>query len=65
MRTIACAVTVSLGPAQAQQSQAVTWCYASDADRVSLDLGISGCTTVIQSDKVSNNVLARRPQQSR
>ena len=62
IRTTACAValaaTASLGPAQAQQSQARTWCHASEANGVSLDLRISGCTTVIQSDKVSNNDLA-------
>ncbi|MET0875296.1 MAG: tetratricopeptide repeat protein [Pseudolabrys sp.] len=62
IRTTACAValaaTASLGPAQAQQSQARTWCYASEANGVSLDLRISGCTTVIQSGKVSNNDLA-------
>ena len=62
IRTTACAValaaTASLGPAQAQQSQARTWCVASEADGVSLDLKISGCTTVIQSGKVSNNDLA-------
>jgi hypothetical protein len=62
IRTTACAValaaTASLGPAQAQQSQARTWCYASEADGVSLDLRISGCTTEIQSDKVSNKYLA-------
>jgi tetratricopeptide (TPR) repeat protein len=62
IRTTACAValaaTASLGPVQAQQSQARTWCTISEADGVSLDLRISGCTTVIQSDKVSNNDLA-------
>ena len=61
LRTIACAValvaTASLDAAQAQQSQARTWCYAR-ADGVSPDLRISGCTTVIQSEKLSNNDLA-------
>ena len=54
----ALAATASLGPAQAQQSQASTWCYASEADGVSLDQKISGCTTVIQSGKISNSDLA-------
>ena len=62
IRMIGCAValaaTASLGPAQAQQSQAWTWCYASEADGVSLDLKISGCSTVIQSGKISNSDLA-------
>ena len=62
IRMIGCAValaaTASLGPAQAQQSQASTWCYASEADGVSLDQKISGCTTVIQSGKISNSDLA-------
>ena len=53
IRMIGCAValaaTASLGPAQAQQSQASTWCYASEADGVSLDLRISGCSTMILS----------------
>ena len=35
IRMIGCAValaaTANLGPAQAQQSQASTWCYASEA----------------------------------
>ena len=62
IRMIACAValaaTASLGPAQAQQSQARTWCNDSEVDGVSLDLRISGCTTVIQSGEVSNSDLA-------
>ena len=63
IRTIACAVvlaaTVSLGSAQAQQSQATTWCNTSEADGGSLDLQISGCTTAIQSGKEPNDSLAR------
>jgi hypothetical protein len=62
IRMIGCAValaaTASLGPAQAQQSQASTWCYASEADGVSLDLRISGCTIVI----LSGNVIEQRPR---
>ena len=61
MRTIACAValaaTASLDAANAQQSQALTWCMTTKADGVSLDLRISGCTTVIQSGKEPKNNL--------
>ena len=60
-RTIACAValaaTASLDAANAQQSQALTWCMTTKADGVSLDLRISGCTTVIQSGKEPKNNL--------
>jgi hypothetical protein len=34
----ALAAAASLGPAQAQRSQAWTWCASSEADGVSLDL---------------------------
>ena len=58
----ALAATASLGPAQAQQSQhldrAGTWCYASEADGVSPDLKIGGCSTVILSGTLSNSYLA-------
>ena len=60
-RTIACAValaaTASLDAANAQQSQALTWCMTTKADGISLDLRISGCTTVIQSGKEPKNNL--------
>ena len=45
-------------PAQAQQSQAGKWCYASDTDGVSLDLRIRGCSTLILSGTLSNSNLA-------
>src|SRR5712691_1687190 len=55
-RGVACAAVVGLcaaiaGPAQAQQSQAWTWCV--NKEKASPDLQISGCTTVIQSGKES------------
>ena len=45
-------------PAQAQHSQAWTSCYASEADGVSPDLKISGCSTVILSGTLSDSDLA-------
>ena len=51
------AATASLDAANAQQSQARTWCMTTKADGVSLDLRISGCTTVIQSGKEPKNNL--------
>jgi lipoprotein NlpI len=55
---VALAATASLGPAQAQQSQASTLCDASEADGVSLDRKISGCSTEILSGTLSNSDLA-------
>jgi hypothetical protein len=45
-------------PTQAQQSQASSWCYASEPDSVSPDLRISGCFTVILLGTLSNSDLA-------
>jgi tetratricopeptide (TPR) repeat protein len=53
------AVTGFTCPAPAQPSQAWKWCNGSEADGVSLDLQISGCTTVIQSGKESKTSLAQ------
>jgi tetratricopeptide (TPR) repeat protein len=56
---IAFSAIVAFGcPAWAQDSQAVRWCFPEAADRVSLDLTISGCTTLIQSGQESKKNLA-------
>src|SRR5712691_11010247 len=60
-RGVACAAVVGLcaaiaGPAQAQQSQAWTWCV--NKEKASPDLQINGCTTVIQSGKESQKNLS-------
>ena len=44
--------------ATANQWQAAEWCSATEAEGVSLDLQISGCTTVIGSRKGSKKSLA-------
>jgi tetratricopeptide (TPR) repeat protein len=54
----ALAATASLSRAQAQQSLASTLCDASEADGVSLDRKISGCSTEILSGTLSNSDLA-------
>src|SRR5476649_2583367 len=46
------------GTSVAQTSRARTWCNSSVADGVSLDLQISGCTTLITSGKETTKNLA-------
>jgi tetratricopeptide (TPR) repeat protein len=51
------AIAAFIGPAWAQDSQAIRWCFPEAADGVSLDQTIGGCTTLIQSGKESKKNL--------